>query len=220
MTEQGVMLQEGKNALVIAPYYDPPTGTSSMAARSLIDYLLSEGMSVTLMEGADAVYDVLRGHMESNFYDLIYYAGHGTSETWIGQAPFGMTTLLDLADAELLSDSLVVAISCSTLSRLGTRAVIEKCRGYFGFEDVVCAPVSERTERNYRADFVRTFMKPVTSLVDGRSLYEAVKDFKGLCAEYGDLYVANRWEFYEFYTYCLTYNAAVCGYAGNPKETL
>jgi hypothetical protein len=220
MTNKNVMLQEGKNALIIAPYYDPPTGTSSIAARSVIDYLLGEGMNVTLMEGDNATYDVLRENMADTAYDVIYYAGHGTSETWIGQAPYSDTSLLSIEDAYLLSGSMVVSISCSTLRRLGTRAVIEKADGYFGFEDVVYAPVAERVDRNYRADFIRTFMRPLVSLVEGKSLYDAVVDYKALCKAYGDMYVENRWEFSEFYTYCMTYNGAICSYAGNPKGTL
>ena len=219
-TNKNVMLQEGKNALIIAPYYDPPTGTSSMAARSVIDYLLGEGMNVTLMEGEDATYDVLRDNLADTAYDVIYYGGHGTSEDWIGQAPYSDATLLGVDDASLLSGSMVVAISCSTLRRLGTRAVIESAKGYFGFEDVVYAPVSERVSRNYRADFVRTFMRPLVSLVEGKSLYDAVVEYKTLCNAYGDLYIEKRWEFSEFYTYCMTYNAAICSYAGNPKGTL
>jgi hypothetical protein len=202
--KKNVMLQEGKNALIIAPYYDPPTGTSSLAARSVIDYLLGEGMEVTLMEGDDATYDVLRDNLADTFYDVIYYGGHGTSEDWIGQAPYSDTTLLGVDDASLLSGSMVVAISCSTLRRLGT----------------VYAPVSERVDRNYRADFVRTFMRPLVSLVEGKSLYDAVVEYKTLCNAYGDLYIEKRWEFSEFYTYCMTYNAAICSYAGNPKGTL
>lgn len=220
MAGKNVMLQEGKNALVIAPYYDPPTGTSSIAARSVIDYMLGEGMDVTLMEGEDATYDVLRGHLADTTYDLIYYGGHGTSETWIGQAPFSDAALLTLDDASLLSGSMVVAISCSTLRRLGTRAVIENAKGYFGFEDVAYAPVAERSGRNYRADFIRTFMSPVVSLVEGKSLYDAVTDYKALCKAYGDMYVENKWEFSEFYTYSMTYNGAICSYAGNPKGVL
>lgn len=220
MTDKNVMFQEGKNALIIAPYYDPPTGTSSIAARSIIDYLLGEGMNVTLMEGEDAIYDRLRDNLAETSYDLIYYGGHGTSETWVGQAPYEDTNLLTIDDAHLLSGSMVVAISCSTLRRLGTRAVIEKADGYFGFEDVVYAPVAERVDRNYRADFIRTFMRPVVSLVEGKSLYDAVVDYKALCKSYGDMYIENRWEFSEFYTYCMTYNGAICSYAGNPKGTL
>lgn len=220
MTNKNVLLQDGKNALIIAPYYDPPTGTSSIAARSVIDYLVGEGMNVTLMEGGNATYDVLQDNMADTDYDLVYYAGHGTSETWVGQAPYSDMNLISIDDAHLLSGSMVVAVSCSTLRRLGTRAVIEQAEGYFGFEDVVYAPVAERADRNYRADFIRTFMRPVVSLVEGKTLYDSVADYKALCTAYGDMYVENRWEFFEFYTYCMTYNGAICSYAGNPKGTL
>lgn len=220
MTSNDLMFQDGKSALIIAPYYDPPTGTSSIAARSVIDYLLGEGMEVTLMEGEDSTHDSFVEVIADTTYDLIYYAGHGSSESWVGQAPYSTRDLLSINDAHLLRGSMVVSVSCSSLRRLGTRAIIENARGYFGFNDVVYAPVAERKDRNYRADFIRTFMKPLTTLVEGGTLYDSVKDYKALCTDYGDMYTEKEWEFADFYSYCMTYNAAVSGFAGDPKGVL
>ena len=213
--------QAGKNAIIIAPHYDLPTATSSTAARSLIDFLKSEGMAVTLLEGDYARYENFVNELNKQDFQLFLYFGHGTTREWMGQIPYKERVLLDLDTAGYLSGAVVVAISCSTLSRLGARAVTQKAKGYLGFSDWVACPVVERKyTRNYRADYIRTFMKMTVSLVQGADLHTAVEDFKKMCKSYSELYQKEQWEFWDYFAERMEYNAWVVGYAGNPLSKL
>ena len=207
--------------MILAPFYDFPTATSSTAARSLIDFLKSEGMSVTLLEGDNARYENLVDELNKQEFALILYFGHGTTQEWMGQVPYKERVLVNLENAGDLSGAIVVAISCSTLSRLGARAVTQKAKGYLGFQDWVACPVVERRyTRNYRADFIRTFMKMTVSLVQGADLHTAVEDFKEQCHSYRDLYQKEKWDFWDYFSERMDYNAWVVGYAGNPLAKL
>lgn len=211
----------GKKALVIAPFHDCPTETSSTSARSLIDFLQSVGMDVTLLEGDDARFKQFQDALGMEKHDLIIYAGHGGKDTWRGQTPFSERALLDLENAWWLSGSIVVSIACLTISRLGPKAVVESARGYLGFSDLVVSPCStQQFERNYRADFIRTFMSPVVSLIEGKRLDACVFDFRELCISYANLYYREGYQFSGYYEWAMMHNASVFDYLGNPHNTL
>ena len=227
LQEQAIQLQKGKTALLIAPYMDKVTSIASIVERALIDYLQSEGMTVLTLEGEEAIYDnlekILRPPLEHGYQlaDLILYVGHGLDDAWLGQQPSDRL-LLTADDVGLLHDSIVVAIACNTLKYLGNVAVTKKARAYLGFTDLVILPVTDdtMTDRNYKADFIRTLMHPVVTLVQGRTVADAVKEFADLCYYYADLYGTKRYLLWEFHSFAMVHNANNFSYAGKPDERL
>jgi len=213
------MMQKGKRALAIAPFHDPPTGTTSLAQRALIGFMEAEGMEVDVLEGRKAERGQFEALIEADDYDLILYFGHGLEDAWLGQVPADRP-LMDLANANRVKGSIVVAIACDTLSRLGPEALAKTCKGYIGYTSVVVAPWMERADRDYRADFVRTFITPAIGLVMGYTLNEAVLETKDLCEEYARLYELERPEFYYFFALCQRYNAEHLSYVGHPRVKL
>lgn len=213
----------GKKALLIAPFHDAPTGTSSIAARSLIDFLKSAEMEVTVLEGNDARFKQFQDAMAlEGPFDLCLYFGHGGKDSWRGQQPFEKTILMDLSRAWWLSGSIVVSVACLSLDRLGPKSVVESARGYLGFDDLVVAPsCTQQFERNYRADFIRTFMSPVVSLVaEEKRLDAVVYTFRELCISYRDLYYREGYQFSGYYAWAMMHNASTFDYLGNPHNTL
>ena len=211
----------GKKCLTISSFHDPPTSTSSTACRSLTDFIKSAGIEVTQLEGENARFTEFQDALAMEKYDLIVYAGHGGKDTWRGQIPFEEQVLLNLERAWWLSGAIIVSISCLTLSRLGPKAVTESARGYLGFNDLVVAPsATQQFERNYRADFIRTFMSPVVSLIEGKRLDACVHEFRELCISYANLYYREGYQFSGYYEWAMMHNASVFDYLGNPHNTL
>jgi len=227
LQETGIQLQKGKTALLIAPYMDRVTSVSSIVERALIDYLQSEGMTVLTLEGEEATYEnlekILKPPLEHGFQmaDLIVYTGHGLDDAWLGQQP-KERPLLTADEAGLLHDSIVVAISCNTLKYLGNVAVTKKARAYLGFTDLVLCPITDElvADRNYKADFIRTFMHPIVTLVQGRTVADAVKEFQDLCYYYADMYGTKRFLLWEFHAFAMIHNANNFSYAGRPDVRL
>jgi len=216
-----MLLQEGKSALLIAPYYDVVTSISSITERSLIDYLESMGMSVITMEGYECTYPNLKRLLEPGLIDLVVYTGHGVSDAWIGQQP-AERLLLTANDANLLHDTIVVAIACNSLRILGNKAVSTKARAYLGFLDLVILPVTDygMADRNYHADFIRTFMNPVVTLVSGKTVHDSVLEFQDLCNYYANKYAEEEYILWEFHQFAMLHNATNFSYAGRPDEVL
>ena len=213
----------GKKCLTISSFHDAPTETSSIACRSLTDFLKSAGIEVTQLEGDDARFKQFQDAMGvEGPFDLVIYAGHGGENRWMGQIPFEERVLMDLENAWWLSGAMVVSIACSTLSRLGPKSVTESARGYLGFSDLVVSPsATSQFERNYRADFIRTFMSPVVSLVaEEKRLDAVVYTFRELCISYRDLYYREGYQFSGYYAWAMMHNASVFDYLGNPHNTL
>ena len=212
----------GKKCLTISSFHDPPTSTSSTACRSLTDFIKSAGIEVTQLEGDDARFKQFKNALGTEGpFSLILYFGHGCKDSWRGQTPFFERALLDLENAWWLSGSIVVSIACLTISRLGPKAVVESARGYLGFDDLVVAPsATQQFERNYRADFIRTFMSPVVSLIEGKRLDACVYEFRELCISYANLYYREGYQFSGYYEWAMMHNASVFDYLGNPHNTL
>ena len=216
-----IQMQKGKLALLIAPYYDMATSITSIAERTLIELLQSEGMTVLTLEGPEATYDNLVQVLKPGYIELVVYLGHGLDDAWIGQQP-SPRPLLTADEAGLLSGSIVVAIACNSLKYLGNLAVTKKAKAYLGFLDLVLCPVTDLSmaDRNYAADFVRTFIHPVVALIQGRSVSQAVLEFQDLCYYYADLYATKRYDFWEFHSFAMMHNAENFSYAGHPDTVL
>lgn len=219
MAKEEIYLQKGKKALLIAPYYDRVTTVSSTAERALIGYLKDEGMKVSVLEGENAIYGELEKELKKREPRLVAYFGHSTAEIWYGQQP-SKDVLMDVDRAGLLTDSVVISMSCNSLRTLGGRAVTKKADGYLGFVDVVHVPVTQRFERNFRADFIRTLMHPVVALVRGYDLANIMLSYRDLCNYYADMYEKKRYEFWNYYWYCMKLNGSAFSYAGAPKVKL
>jgi len=221
LEEKAIQLQKGKTALLIAPYFDRVTSIASIAERSLIDYLQTEGMTVLTLEGKEATYDNLEKLVKARFIDLWVYVGHGLDDAWIGQLP-APRMLLTADEAELFHDAVVVAIACNSLRYLGNISVAKKARAYLGFMDLVLCPVTDHrlADRNYQADFIRTLMHPVVVLVQGRSVSDAVIEFQDLCHYYADMYAAKQFQLWEFHSFAMQHNATNFSYAGAPDVVL
>ena len=218
---QPLQLQKGKTALLIAPYFDRATSVASIAERALIDYLQAEGMNVLTLEGAEATYDNLVKVLKPGFVELVVYCGHGMNDAWVGQQP-APRMLLTADEAELLHGTIVVAIACNSLNYLGNISVAKKAKAYLGFLDLVLCPVTDHlmADRNYQADFIRTFMHPVVTLVQGRTVNDAVQEFRDLCYYYADLYAEKGYVLWEFHSFAMQHNANNFSYAGAPDVVL
>lgn len=225
---ENTQLQKGKTALLIAPYYDKATELGGIVERSLIPLLQSEGMTVLTLEGEECTYDnlveILREPLEAGYQlcDLIFYIGHGLDDVWLGQIP-EERPMLTTEDVWLLKDAVVVAVSCNTLKYLGNVAVTRGgAKAYIGFIDLVLTPMTtdKISTRNYQADFARTLMQPVVTLVQGRAVKDAIVEFQDQCYYYAQLYSEKQYELWEFHSFCMIHNADVISYAGSPNVVL
>jgi hypothetical protein len=225
---EDIQLQKGKTALLIAPYYDAVTELGGIVERSLIPILQGEGMTVLTLEGDECTYDnlyqILADPLKHGYQlaNLIVYIGHGLDDAWLGQVP-EQRPMLTPDDVWLLKDAVVVSISCNTLKYLGNLAVTKGgAKAYIGFTDLVLAPVTTEqiTNRNYKADFVRTLMQPVVTLVYGRSVKDTVLEFQDLCNYYANLYAEKKYDLWDFHAFCMLHNADSISYAGDPRTVL
>lgn len=212
-------------ALVVAPYeINDPLQSSSIAARTTIPILEHNGFQVTTLEDAHAVRPEFEKVLMADDYDLIAFFGHGHEDSWIADKPerkrISDDPLLDIENISLVEGAFVVAIACFSGEYLGSVAVtVGRAQGFVGFEDLVYLPLAVE-DRNYEADFLRTFVTLFLSLAHGYTLHQTKTEFEKSCSKYEMLYEDEQPEFYKIVRAYMAANRDGVVYYGNPNANM
>lgn len=204
-------------ALVIAPYRELEEekvleGTSILA-EICVEALKREAFAVTLLEGPAAK----RKNLPKDHFELVLFCGHGEERSLIGSDG---RAIFDDDNVDYFIDSIVVSVACKSAAWLGLSATSRGAKGYLGFTDLVCLPLSSETHA-YRSDFLRTFSVFVLALLEGYTLYQSWLEFKSACLAYASEYDEQKYDIYsDPMRGFMLYNANACHYEGKPSASL
>jgi hypothetical protein len=202
--------------LVLYPLDDIATSASAYVADRIANLFEEKGFEVFRFDlwKANRLLFTLQQLLKPA--DFIVYAGHGSSDRWVGSLVAGgiVWPLADLLNLGLHRDRLCYAIACRTNLQLG-RAV--PTRAYLGWKvDVYVALPA--VERNYLEDLTDTFLTIPVALAEGKTVHEASQAYLTKCAELKALYEANveQWPNGDFYAMALKNNMEGFELLGDP----
>jgi len=140
-------------------------------------------MPVSILDGPDAIWENLEYTLEVYDPILVTLLGHGSEGVFTGHG--GEVVMSVCAGPEILTDRVVVALSCRTGARLGPDAVDKGCLAYFGWtQDFVWVTTEEADPA--RDHYAPAFFEPVDvviiSLANGleamRAYEEAIRAYE------------------------------------------
>jgi len=170
-----------KYFLITRPNYDIPTSYLYDFSQDIIKKVkASKDIHVTNIEGAN----VTRKNVEKSIIkekpNLIFLNGHGTESCVLGHKD---DIILDVKNISLANKSIIYALACNSLSKLGEESVKIGIRAYIGYrEDFMIVTDPNRTSSPSKDKNARPFKEVcdilITNLVDGYNVDECIKRTK------------------------------------------
>jgi len=211
------------SALIIAPFHDEVTSSSSVVARISLDLFRRHNFEVDVLEQHDAVREKLEEimHGRETPYSVVFYFGHGTYNAWEGQQNGRLEPMVDINNVTMFKGSILIGLTCSSMKNLLKASLTKGITGSVGFSEPVYFP-SESTvgTRSFYSDFMRTFALIPLMLAQGETISECVKEFQKLTKEYIQLYEKERPEFYQDAKVWMENNMQFIEYAGDPDTAI
>ncbi len=210
------------SALIIAPFHDEVTSSSSVVARISLDLFRRHNFEVDMLERHDATRAGLEKLIKDREtpYSVVFYLGHGTYNTWLGQQNGDLEPMLDSSNISMFKGSVLGALSCSSMKNLLKASLSKGIIGTIGFSEPVYLPIESIGTRSYYSDFMRTFALIPLMIAQGETISECVREFKKLAKEYIRLYDKERPEFYEDAKSWMENNMQFIEYAGDPDTAI
>lgn len=207
------------SALIIAPFHDEATGSSSVISRIALDFFRRHNFETYILERHDATREKLAEIIKARTepFSVVLYYGHGTYDAWSGQLNGHLEPLLDEDNISLLRGSVIGALTCSAMKYLMKGAISKGIIGSVGFSEPVYFPAESVGTRSFYSDFMRTFALVSLMLSQGETLYEAVQEFRELALGYAALYEKEKPEFSEDAVEWMKNNAQFIEFAGDPE---
>ena len=188
--------------LIIAPTHSKETRLLSSAAVNLHRYFISKGVesSILLGFGARKAPFLVRLRIMERKRLAIFYYGHGTKETIIGdefinrQMPRSHLVTKSLENPanrkviELLRDSLFFTVACDSAEDLGSWLVDNGVRAFVGSTQPMWITQDVDWDKNGVADITDVMTLAPRRLLEGVSLDQAVEDFRGRALEMMNTY--------------------------------
>lgn len=210
------------SALIIAPFHDEATSSSSVVSRIALDFFRRHNFETYVLERHDAtrekLAEVIKARAEP--FSVVLYYGHGTYDAWAGQQNGHLEPLLDINNISLLKGSVIGALTCSAMKSLMKAAIPKGIVGSIGFSEPVYFPTESVGTRSFYSDFMRTFALVSLMLSQGETLYEAAQGFRDLALEYAALYEKEKPEFAEDAVEWMKNNAQFIEFAGDPETRI
>ena len=198
-----------------------PTGVTFFAGYLFVERLRQQGFEVI------DLFNLLNhrlGYQTAQLFtptDFIIYLGHGGINKLYGDLTFGMfVPLIDTSVLELIEDKIVITIACLTGKELGPAAKYHaKC--YTGSTNYMYIALNH-PENAYMNDFIETWWALVSALVDGKTVQEAVEQYKRVCSGFIDEYRRRKsdWDMADTYEYYLRQNRDCYNIYGDKRATL
>ena len=183
--------------LIIAPTHSRETRLLSAAAVNLHKYFLSKGVRSSILLGFSArkAAFLVRLRMMERQRLAVFYYGHGTKETIIGDEfinrPMPRSHLVTKSlqnpanrkIVDLLRDSLFFTVACESADNLGSWLVDNGVKAFVGSTQPMWITSDFDWDGNGVADITDIMTLAPRRLLEGASLDQAVEDFRGRALE-------------------------------------
>lgn len=205
-------------ACVVYPLDSAPTSVTAIAGDRVAALLEEAGFTVFRFDTWKAARLILQLQQLVNPSPLVVYLGHGDADRLFGQLPVGLVSpLVDLLNAGVLRDKIVVTIACRTGLELGPRS---PARVYLGSRSWMYVAFPSE-EHNYMEDYIDTWVQIPRALAEGKTAGEAYAAYADRVVRYLSLYDGHpEWPNGVVYRKNLYENLAYYGLWGNPSAKL
>ena len=165
------------NVLLVLPFQDYPTASSSEVLLQTKKYAEKKGFDVSTLFGSTVSRFAMDKLIDIVDPGVVFYGGHGEADAWV-YGSVELKSLLDEKNAHLMKGRIVVANPvCNSLQRLGPYVVREGALAYIGSKDVVWV-MPDLEEHKYREDFMDTWLNLNFDILDGLDVDTAVSNYR------------------------------------------
>jgi len=165
-----------RSLLLTRPNYDLPTTYLSHWSEPVIELANQKNLKTTDLAGTKANRSGFTGRVEKTNPSFIFFNGHGSETTVMGQDDEILVAAGDNED--LLRGKIVFARSCSSAKKLGPQAVSEGALTFIGYEEPFVFMIDLQTATKPRLDktaqlFLGSSNQIATTLIKGHTSGEA-----------------------------------------------
>jgi len=200
--------------LCVVPHMDLLTSISAELGLRFAEWAKGQGHDVRVLYSWEATRLPLLISLFGE-PDFIYYAGHGSLDTLLGNEFFlGLVTPFN---ANWLRERVTAVMACLSASVLGKQVVEEGGYAYVGATDLLYAAFNE-LDHNYLDDWLSYMMELPKGIVSNLTLGEALENLKREALSYADTYTGL--ENGDWYSSTFRHNANVYTVVGNSNLRL
>ena len=98
---------------------------------NILDDAQERGFTITKLDGDNISKDTLRGRIRNRQPSLIFFNGHGTTDTLYNNQKEEFITM---DSSDVFNNTIVFARACDSLAELGPKAVENGCHAYMGYK--------------------------------------------------------------------------------------
>jgi len=208
-------------ALIVNPYLLPPTLLSHRLSEKVIEEF--EKRDWKIVELPTPLSNRLAFHTSlllNPDITVIIGIGHGHTDSFLGE------DILQVFDVrtppDIFKDKIVCCLpSCLTARKLGEYVIKSGARAFVGSMSEMFVAFNE-IDHSYYDDWEDMILTFYRSLLEGKTVREALDDYKAKCTEYIDLYERNKeiWINAEFYIHTTKANRDYVIILGDPYTKL